>query len=111
MIQSKLLMLPSLGFIFETSNKSYKFLEIMDIIRQYNIVEEYRSYLAAIYSIFSKSVEIFSMTTFQIFMKSFLQIKSLFFYVQFSITVVPESTKLIILKGISIISIWKTIKM
>ena len=29
---------------------------------------------------------------------------------KFSITVVPESTKLIILKGISIINIWKTKK-
>ena len=59
----------------------------MNIIRQDNIVEEYR----------------------QLF--KFLQINSLVFYVQFSITSVPESTKLIILKGISIISIWKTIKM
>ena len=59
----------------------------MNIIRQDNIVEEYR----------------------QLF--KFLQINSLVFYVQFSITAVPESTKLIVLKEISIISIWKIIKM
>ena len=64
----------------------------MNIIRQDNIVEEYRQ-------------------LFKFFKKPFLQINSLVFYVQFSITVVYESTKLIILKGISIISIWKTIKM
>ena len=64
----------------------------MNIIRQDNIVEEYRQ-------------------LFKFFKKPFLQINSLVFYVQFCITVVYESTKLIILKGISIISIWKTIKM
>ena len=51
----------------------------MNIIRQDNIVEEYRQ-------------------LFKFFNKPFLQINSLVFYVQFSITVVYESTKLIILK-------------
>ena len=64
----------------------------MNIIRQDNIVEEYRQ-------------------LFKFFKKPFLQINSLVFYVQFSITAVPESTKLIVLKEISIISIWKIIKM